>query len=1088
MARFTFSQPLDCFSCNVRGLKNPERLVEICDIAKNKSKSKNNIISIQETKIQNLKEEHKRVLKNFKLTYEIVPARGTAGGLLTLFPESLNVKPVIKTDNVLALALNQKGPIICNVYINPKDYHMRAFEIACEDLREISENGILVMGDFNAIEPNQHYEKGKMFPKNNDIRITRYLRISRFLNYFNAFDLGKTLGMMENTHFDKRTRADTRIDYFFGNINVQNSKMSIHSTSFSDHKCLHLNCFTNENQIGNGSWKLNNEILLKEAEIKEIILNCFEKTSDMARKYDIYKSRLRDLLRLLCIRNAKEKNFLDLKLEREVEISTKNLHSKKVCSKNDLEEHEEKVEKLKSFRSARAKVFLQSMKNFYLDVNEGDPKSTKSMLRKLAEKREIRKVINSEGVTIEDESDILDEFARYFEKCYKRPNDRNKIEQKLYVRKKHLHKFFKKNKTILEDYKLQNEIQNDEDSPITELEVEKAIIKLNSKSAPGSDGLSSDLYKTQKEVFIPILTELFNKIHETHYVPPSFKQAIIKLIPKKPNCVNIENFRPISLINTDQKILSHIIADRLRKVLNVLIGRHQTAHLTKRNINTSLMKLQKFATEMSKREGIVALDFNKAFDKVNREYLMEMIGRLPLDCQTKNIINKTYEETIALINIRGSFSIPFKTETGVRQGCPMSALMFNLAIEPLLQRIQNTNFIKSSQETKSIAFADDISICMYTSSIGNLFAILKDFADMSDLTVNINKSKMITAGKLYKEEKWKLQKVKRAKILGLYINVGGKLDNETKNEMMSTAVKTAQFMGPTVSLYARAKNIETFVLPKLIYSLRHYPKSKTFLKKLNAVIINQLWLDKKHNVNQEIVNTPHQEGGIGLRNLQKLILTAKLMDLKNLAFCELEKSFIPTYKNSKAFSNLFNDLKHDGIEILNFDIRTLSFNYFFQSFEVTEKTTFKEIYKFLIESVIAIPCFRNINMSAMKLKISPNIIMDFIKKLWKNRRLKSFDKNILYNFLMNSYLEKQEKWLKQLVTHPLCFACGEKFETWDHLLFECREFSKTRNLLNLKNWSDVFTDKTGLAPKLLVAIVLSSWTEEKGNYLKFLTK
>ena len=197
---------------------------------------------------------------------------------------------------------------------------------------------------------------------------------------------------------------------------------------------------------------------------------------------------------------------------------------------------------------------------------------------------------------------------------------------------------------------------------------------------------------------------------------------------------------------------------------------------------------------------------------------MEMIGRLPLDCQTNNIINKTYEETIALINIRGSFSIPFKTEIGVRQGCPMSALMFNLAIEPLLQRIQNTNFIKSSQENKSIAFADDISICMYTSSIGNLFAVLKDFADMSDLTVNIDKSKIITAGKLYKEEKWTLQKVKRAIILGLYINVGGKLDNETKNEMMSRALKTSQFMGPTVFLHARAKILRSLSFPNSYFS------------------------------------------------------------------------------------------------------------------------------------------------------------------------------------------------------------------------------------------------------------------------------
>ena len=189
MASFSFSQPVDCFSYNVRGLKSPERLVEICDNVRNTSNSKNDIITIQETNIQNLKEEHKRVLKNFKLAYDIVPARGLAGGLMTVFPESLTVKPVVKTDNVLALALNQNGPIICNVYINPKDNHMKAFEIACEDLRELSDSGILFMGDFYAIELNQHCDREKMFPKNNDIRITRYLRISRFLNYFNAFDL-----------------------------------------------------------------------------------------------------------------------------------------------------------------------------------------------------------------------------------------------------------------------------------------------------------------------------------------------------------------------------------------------------------------------------------------------------------------------------------------------------------------------------------------------------------------------------------------------------------------------------------------------------------------------------------------------------------------------------------------------------------------------------------------------------------------------------------------------------------------------------------------------------------------------------------
>ena len=88
----------------------------------------------------------------------------------------------------------------------------------------------------------------------------------------------------------------------------------------------------------------------------------------------------------------------------------------------------------------------------------------------------------------------------------------------------------------------------------------------------------------------------------------------------------------------------------------------------------------------------------------------------------------------------------------------------------------------------------------------------------------------------------------------------------------------------------------------------------------------------------------------------------------------------------------------------------------------------------------------------MKLHMSPNIIFEYLAKLWKNRRLNSFDKNILYNFLMNAYLDKQEKWLKNLVPHPLCFACEEKFETWNHLMFECSQQAQIRNTLEIQTW------------------------------------
>ena len=72
--------------------------------------------------------------------------------------------------------------------------------------------------------------------------------------------------------------------------------------------------------------------------------------------------------------------------------------------------------------------------------------------------------------------------------------------------------------------------------------------------------------------------------------PRSFLISIIKLIPKIENSLNVDEFRPISLLNTDLKILSHVLASRLSDPLNNLIRKHQLAYLPKRSIHTAIIK------------------------------------------------------------------------------------------------------------------------------------------------------------------------------------------------------------------------------------------------------------------------------------------------------------------------------------------------------------------------------------------------------------------------------------------------------------------------------------------------------------------
>ena len=611
----SFLHSIDFLTLNIRGLNNPQRLIEVCNIAKNYSKSKKIIITLQETKLTNMKETHLRILKQFNLEFEFVPAIQNAGGLLTLYSNTLKVIPKVKTQSVLVLALDHvgpgKNPMIANVYINPRDHKLESLK---ESLSEIDpDSNLIVLGDFNAIDINSN-QLGKTPPKTNDIRVVRYDKICQILSNFNTYDFGKMLSFTDPTHYDKRTRTSNRIDYIFGNLESQNVEMYQYTTSFSDHKCLHLSYQNTIKEYKPGIWRLNDEILEDKRQILQILLTAYESDFHLPEKYDIFKARIRDDLRMLCIKNSRTKRILEKQLMKDVENAEYYLQTKSNITIDEIQKLEETTLKLKAFQQKEAEQISKALKNFYLDVSEGDPKATKNLVKCVTNRQEIKRIINRSGVEITDEDEILDSFAAFFQNCYQKNNESSDDEK----RNKYLNSFFEKNKQTLENYERNSLYQNNDDNPFTEYEIEKAISKLNSKSAPGTDGLTSDLYKTQKDFFVPLLTSLFNNINLSNSVPPSFEQAIIKVIQKKPNQYNIDNFRPISLINTDQKILSHVIAERLKKVLDTLIGPHQTAHLSNRNIHTSLLKLQTFATKLSKHEGIVALDFNKAFDKVTK--------------------------------------------------------------------------------------------------------------------------------------------------------------------------------------------------------------------------------------------------------------------------------------------------------------------------------------------------------------------------------------------------------------------------------------------------------------------------------------
>ena len=285
-----------------------------------------------------------------------------------------------------------------------------------------------------------------------------------------------------------------------------------------------------------------------------------------------------------------------------------------------------------------------------------------------------------------DQFDILQEEKQFYESLYTSKNvDAEKFSHSPFFKPDNITPLSQEDKLACEN-------------PISTNECLNALKEFASNKTPGTDGFTSEFYRFFWPELCTEMIASFNYAFHSGYLSISQKRGIISLIPKKDKDTSLlEHLRPISLLNVDYRILTKEIAKRLEKFLPKIIKPDQTGHLKGRYTGENVRLIQDimFYTKRMNSPGIaIFLDFRKAFDSIEWEYLKAALKAFNFGPNLLNWIDVLYNEASSCVINIGHSSSFFPLQRGVRQGRPLSGLLFIIGIELFARALKNEQLIK----------------------------------------------------------------------------------------------------------------------------------------------------------------------------------------------------------------------------------------------------------------------------------------------------------------------------------------------------------------------------------------------------------
>lgn len=818
-------------------------------------------------------------------------------GTIIMFKKNLDIEIIEKV-------IDQKGRYVflkvkfhnCEMYLGNiysptiqtgKNLFYKKIIETLVDLNVNKSDSIILAGDWNNVM-NAAIDRKSCRARNDAESLP--INLAQLIEIYELEDIWRLRNPKSSrfTYRQKNPLVQSRLDYFLTSNCVQNKVINtdIIPSVRSDHSIISINIYCDKQEKrGPGYWKFNtslNDDITFVKEMKTKLVEWKEECREVPSKqllWELLKYKIRNFAQVYSKKKRK------METEKHTSLVNNLLETEKLLAETPSETLLSQVEEIKEniavIENNRVKGMIIRSK---IDWHEKGEKNSKYFFG-LEKNNYVKKTITSlkdGNRIITNPEDIRDIQLCFYRNLYQSKLERDNVSEEF---------FSSAVNTLSEEEKIQCE------QMITKSELKRILKTFKPNKSPGNDGLSWEFYNVFWEDIVDPLYESYQESLDKGIMTTSQRQAVITLLEKKgkDKCF-INNWRPISLLNFDYKLISKLISTRVQTLMDNLIHVDQKGFIKGRYMGDSIRVLQDIMdyTVHKDMSGILLfIDFEKAFDSLEWAFLWKALEKFNFGEKIIKWIRTMYEQPESCIMNNGYSTGYFKVERGVRQGDPLSPYLFILAAELLAINLRENEEVKGivieEVEFKVSLYADDVTLVLKDlSSAKEAINVIERFEKDSGLKMNRDKCEGMWLGKDrdmsshdFHDFQFKWPKTP-IKVLGVYIsyNKDEAIRVNFEDKISGLLRQLHWWKARNLSLTGKVLIIKNIALSKfaLLASLIHIPQN--YVDQVNTMIYNFLWNGKCDKVKRKVVTLDYCHGGIGMWDFGYVISSAKIKWLR----------------------------------------------------------------------------------------------------------------------------------------------------------------------------------------------------------------